>query len=211
MAHIDTSTNIKGVQLKQQGSDPATPASGFDIIYSKSGGLYYIDPAGTVSQLATGGSAAPTTSKYLLQQADGSLPNAQAMGALATGLVKNTTTTGVQSIATAGTDYTTPTGTENLSNKTITASSLVATALSLLLGGFKAIFTHSNSADRTYTLPNYDGTLATVAGTETLTNKTLTTPTIASFTNATHTHQDNAGGGTLDGAAIAAGTVAAAR
>ena len=38
----------------------------------------------------------------------------------------------------------------------------------------------------------------TLTGTETLTNKTLTTPTIGSFTNATHTHQNAAGGGTLD-------------
>jgi hypothetical protein len=84
-------------------------------------------------------------------------------------------------------------------------------ALRLKIGGFFAIFTHSNSADRTYTLPNYDATLATVAGTETLTNKTLTTPTIGDFTNANHNHQNAAGGGTLDGAAIASGTVAAAR
>lgn len=43
----------------------------------------------------------------------------------------------------------------------------------------------------------------TETSTNTLTNKTLTTPTIGSFTNATHTHQNNAGGGTLDhGAAL---------
>ena len=47
---------------------------------------------------ASGGTGAPTTSKYLLQQADGSLPNAQSMGVLTTGLVQNTTSTGVQSI-----------------------------------------------------------------------------------------------------------------
>lgn len=40
---------------------------------------------------------------------------------------------------------------------------------------------------------------------------TLTAPTIADFTNATHTHQNTAGGGTLDAAAIAAGTLAVAR
>lgn len=51
------------------------------------------------------GGGAPTTSTYLLQIADAALPNAQAMGVLGTGLVKNTTTTGVQSIAVAGTDY----------------------------------------------------------------------------------------------------------
>jgi len=39
----------------------------------------------------------------------------------------------------------------------------------------------------------------------------LTTPTIADFTNATHTHQSNAGGGTLDVAALASGTLAFAR
>lgn len=55
------------------------------------------------------------------------------------------------------------------------------------------------------------GTLATIAGSETFTNKTLTTPTIGSFTNANHNHQNAAGGGTLDGAAIASGTVAIAR
>jgi len=40
---------------------------------------------------------------------------------------------------------------------------------------------------------------------------TIVTPTIASFTNATHNHQNAAGGGTLDTAALASGTLAAAR
>lgn len=40
---------------------------------------------------------------------------------------------------------------------------------------------------------------------------TIVTPTIASLANANHTHQNAAGGGTLDGAAIAAGTIAKAR
>lgn len=34
----------------------------------------------------------------------------------------------------------------------------------------------TTATSRTYTLPNYDATLATIAGTETLTNKTLTAP-----------------------------------
>ncbi len=50
-------------------------------------------------------------------------------------------------------------------------------------------------------LQYYDGSatqsIVTLAGTQTLTNKTLTTPTIASFANATHTHANSAGGGTL--------------
>jgi hypothetical protein len=48
---------------------------------------------------------APIGSKYIVQTADGTLTNEQALGALSTGIVKNTTTTGVLSIAAAGTDY----------------------------------------------------------------------------------------------------------
>lgn len=43
------------------------------------------------------------------------------------------------------------------------------------------------------------------------TSPTIITPTIASFLNATHNHQDAAGGGTLDAAAINSGTIATAR
>lgn len=53
--------------------------------------------------------------------------------------------------------------------------------------------------------------VATLTGTETLTNKTLTTPTIASFANATHGHTNAAGGGTLDAAALASGVLNNAR
>ncbi len=44
--------------------------------------------------------------------------NGVALSGLATGLLKNTTTTGVPSIATAGTDYTTPSDIETFTNKT---------------------------------------------------------------------------------------------
>ncbi len=40
---------------------------------------------------------------------------------------------------------------------------------------------------------------------------TITTPTIASLVNANHNHQDSAGGGTLDAAAIGTGTLNSAR
>lgn len=46
-------------------------------------------------------SPAPSTAKYIVQTADAGLSNEQALGSLATGLLKNTTTTGVLSIATA--------------------------------------------------------------------------------------------------------------
>ena len=51
-------------------------------------------------------------------------------------------------------------------------------------------------ASGTVVLPT-GGTLATLAGTETLSLKTLITPTITSFVNATHNHQAAAGGSTL--------------
>lgn len=55
---------------------------------------------------ATGvGGGAPTDATYIVQTPSGSLSNEQALSALATGLVKNTTGTGVLSIAAAGTDY----------------------------------------------------------------------------------------------------------
>jgi hypothetical protein len=92
---------------------------------------------------------APANATYLVQVANASLPNAQAMGALATGIVKNTTTTGVQSIAVAGTDYTSPTGIENLSNKTITASSINSTPIGATSPSTGAFTTLSATGDLT--------------------------------------------------------------
>jgi hypothetical protein len=85
-----------------------------------SGGYGFRDSAGTIQYKDSGGSwvpfpsggQAPAASLYVVEGiADASLPNAQFTGALATGIVKNTTTTGVLSIASPGTDYQTPTGT----------------------------------------------------------------------------------------------------
>lgn len=66
----------------------------------------------------TGTGTIATTTKKL---------NGTQLSGLATGLLKNTTGTGVPSIAAAGTDYTSPTGTENLSNKTYTGASIEVT------------------------------------------------------------------------------------
>ena len=51
------------------------------------------------------------------------------------------------------------------------------------------------------------GAIVGTTDAQTLTNKTLTTPTVGDFSNATHSHQDNAGGGTLSAAAIGSGTL----
>lgn len=63
----------------------------------------------TCSADAGGGGGADALGRYLVQISTNAPANAQVMASLATGLVKNTTTTGVQSIAAAGTDYGPPT------------------------------------------------------------------------------------------------------
>jgi len=60
---------------------------------------------------ATGGGA-PTDATYITQTPSVGLSAEQAMSALATGLLKNTTGTGVQSIATPGSDYYAPGSTD---------------------------------------------------------------------------------------------------
>lgn len=67
------------------------------------------------------GNGAPSTATYITETADGGLSSEFALGSLATGLLKNTTTTGVPSIAVAGTDYTSPTSTESPTNKSYDA------------------------------------------------------------------------------------------
>lgn len=57
------------------------------------------------SSVLTGGTGAPIGATYITQTPNGTLTSEQAMSNLATGIVKNTTTTGVQSIAVDGTDY----------------------------------------------------------------------------------------------------------
>lgn len=82
---------------------------------SGSGGAKGLVPAQTTGDAtkflcgdATFRSVAPADATYIVQTASSGLSAEQAMGSLATGLVKNTTTTGIQSIASAGTDYVAP-------------------------------------------------------------------------------------------------------
>lgn len=64
---------------------------------------------GTTTVAAGGGGGAPVGAKYIVQTADATLTAEQALGALATGILKSTTTTGVLSIATSA-DYVVPGG-----------------------------------------------------------------------------------------------------
>lgn len=81
----------------------------------------------TISATGEGGSSfAPDTGNYIIQTVNGALPNAQALSDLGTGLVRNTTGTGVLSIATAGTHYVAP--------GAITTSGLTSSATSRIIG-----------------------------------------------------------------------------
>jgi hypothetical protein len=68
-------------------------------------------PVSTAQQTALDAKA-PVAAKYIVQTADATLTAEQALSALGTGLVKNTTGTGVLSIGAAGTDYYNPGGTD---------------------------------------------------------------------------------------------------
>lgn len=78
------------------------------------GGTDYAEASHTHTPSGTG--LAPIGAKYIVQEANADLTNEQSLGALATGIVKNTTTAGVGvlSIAVAGTDYVAPSALDEL-------------------------------------------------------------------------------------------------
>lgn len=77
------------------------------IAFTPNGSIAATDVQAAIQEVRdeAGGGGAPTDATYIVQTANGSLSAEQALGALATGILKNTTTTGVLSIAVAGTDY----------------------------------------------------------------------------------------------------------
>ena len=160
-------------------------------IFSFTNGILSFPDVTTVSIA----SLAPVGATFITQTTNSDLTAEQALSTLATGVLKNTTGTGVLSIATAGVDY--------------AAATITLTAGAGLTGGGDI------SANRTFTIGAGTGitvnaddvqvdlsVVATTTNTITLANKTLTTPTIGSFANATHTHTAAAGGGTLTEAAL---------
>lgn len=149
--------------------------------------------------------------KFIVQgTADTGLSGAQFLGALGTGIVKNTTTTGVMSIAVAG-DF--PTLNQNTTGSAATlttpraiygnnfdGSAALTQAISAAYGGTGV----ANNAASTWTISgNYattvtvtgttsvtfptTGTLVTLAGTETLTNKRVTARVSTTASSATPT------------------------
>jgi len=96
-----------------EASTSACPGSTFRRTSGGTVGLY-VKQAGTGCdntgwvEVGTGGSGADAAASYITKVAEAGLSNEFPLGALATGLLKNTTTTGVPTIAVAGTDYVVP-------------------------------------------------------------------------------------------------------
>jgi hypothetical protein len=86
----------------------------------------------TLTITATAATPAPTDATYITQTANGTLSAEQALSGLATGILKNTTTTGVLSIASAGSDYVVPAG------NVATATALAANGSNCSAGSFAA-------------------------------------------------------------------------
>ena len=92
------------------------------------------------------------------------------------------------------------TGNLNMGNNLINNLGVAGASLTRA-GAHSLILTTTNPTNVTFPTT---GTLVTLAGGETLTNKTLTTPTIGDFTNATHSHSNAAGGGQISHANLTA-------
>jgi hypothetical protein len=102
-------TNAVNLGLMSTGLVKATVAAGVATI-SIDTNAYLTTTTGDARYqlILTSATGANLTSKFILQQPDAGAPNAQALSALATGLLKSTTATGVVSIAAATTDYPDP-------------------------------------------------------------------------------------------------------
>jgi hypothetical protein len=138
--------------------------------------------AGTIpAARISGGGGAPAAATYITQTADGSLSNEQVLGSLATGILKNTTSTGVLSIAVAGDFPTlnqsttgsaaTLTTSRNLWGQSFNGSAAIGGAIELGTAG-----TTDTTLDRSSAgVAQVEGVaIPTISSTNTLTNKRIT-------------------------------------
>lgn len=110
-----------------------------------SGHVLTSNGAGALPTFQASAGGAPTGATYITQTSNGSLTNEQALDALASGIMYNTTGTGVVSIATEGTDYYGPGGTDVVVADGGTGRS-TATAYAVLCGGTTATGAHQSIA-----------------------------------------------------------------
>jgi len=91
------------------------------------------------------GNLAPVDATYIVQTANTTLTNEQVLASLATGLVKNTTGTGVLTIGVEGTDYWAPGGTDVVVADGGSGRSS-ATAYAVICGGTTSTGAHQSIA-----------------------------------------------------------------
>lgn len=101
--------------------------------------------AGALPTFQAAAAGAPAGATYITQTSDGTLTNEQALDALATGIMKNTTGTGVVSIAAEGTDYYGPGGTDVVVADGGSGRSS-ATAYAVICGGTTSTAAHQSIA-----------------------------------------------------------------
>jgi len=129
------------------------------------------DNSGWVAVGAGGGAA--TTLGFVTKTAEASLSNEFALGSLATGLLKNTTTTGVPTIAVSGTDYVVPAG------NVATATALAANGANCSAGQFPLGVDASGAAETCTALPTtISGTANEIAASASTGAVTLSLPAV---------------------------------
>jgi hypothetical protein len=89
------------ITLKDNGTNVSTSLASLNIVGAT---ITHTGDAVTIT-IASPTTSAPVGAKYITQTPDGTLTAEQALSLLGTGILKNTTTTGVLSIAVPGTDY----------------------------------------------------------------------------------------------------------
>ena len=103
---VEDVTTVSGTDFVEKVDDGGGGGGGgaVDSVFGRTGTVTAQTGDYTAAQVA----AAPDSATFITQTPSSGLSGEQAMSALGTGLVKNTTGTGVQSIAVAGTDYVSP-------------------------------------------------------------------------------------------------------
>lgn len=103
---VEEGTTVQQVNVQANSVDPIYTGTTLNFV-GAGGTATTVGLNGNVIDvtITSSGSEAPSTATYILQTPNGSLPDAQALSALATGILKSTTATGVVSIASPTADY----------------------------------------------------------------------------------------------------------
>lgn len=157
-----------------------TPLPGEPLWITDTSALYVGDGSTAGGVQITGGAGAPTNATYITQTSNGTLTNEQALASLATGILKNTTTTGVLSIA-VGSDL--PSHTHTLADITDDGTMAAQNASSVAITG-------GSLAGVTVTTGTYSSNVneAVLQPARKETSGTITKGQVVRITNSSGTH-----------------------